>query len=75
MKHLVRSGYLDKNGEIVQNPTLDELFEENEMIREATTSSVAGKIAFGPNAGKWVRKISSGFGYGTELWSLAILIF
>ena len=67
MKHLVKSGYLDKNGEIVQNPILDELFEENEMIREATTSSVAGKIAFGPNAGKWVRKIGSGFGYGEEI--------
>jgi hypothetical protein len=30
----------------------------------STVASIAGKIAFGPNAGNYVTKIGSGFGYG-----------
>ena len=29
-------------------------------------ASIGGKIAFGPNAGNYVTKIGSGFGYGEE---------
>lgn len=67
MKHLTKEGYLDKDGEIVQNPMMDELFQENEAITAAAYASIAGKIAFGPNAGKYVTKIGSGFGYMEEI--------
>jgi hypothetical protein len=33
----------------------------------ATSSSIAGRIAFGPNAGKQVTRIGSGFGYYEEI--------
>ena len=62
--YLVRKEYLNKDGELVQNPTADELFSDANSIKEATAASIAGKIAFGPNAGKYVTKIGSGFGYG-----------
>jgi len=67
MKHLIKEGYLDKDGEVVQNPMMDELFQENEAITTAAYASIAGKIAFGPNAGKYVTKIGSGFGYFEEV--------
>jgi hypothetical protein len=67
LRYLQKQGYLDKDGEVVINPLADELFQENESITLATHSSIAGKIAFGPNAGKFVTKIGSGFGYGEEI--------
>ncbi len=65
--HLTKEGYLDKDGEVVQNPMMDELFLDNEAITLASTCSIAGKIAFGVNAGKYVTKIGSGFGYFEEI--------
>ena len=53
MEHLTKEGYLDKDGEVVQNPMMDELFLDNEAITLASTCSIAGKIAFGVNAGKY----------------------
>ncbi len=50
MSHLQKIGLLDRDGEVVENPSRDDIFEECESIREATMSSVAQKIAFGPNA-------------------------
>ena len=67
MKHLTKEGYLDKDGEVVQNPMMDELFLGNEAITLASTCSIAGKIAFGVNAGKYVTKVGSGFGYLEEI--------
>lgn len=67
MKHLTKKGYLDKDGEVVQNPNMDELFQENEAITAAACASIAGKIAFGKNAGKLVTRIGSGFGYFEEV--------
>lgn len=67
MKHLTKEGHLDKEGEVLQNPMMDELFLDNEAITLAATSSIAGKIAFGKNAGKFVTKIGSGFGYFEEI--------
>jgi hypothetical protein len=66
-RYLVKKEYLNKDGELVQNPTADELFSDANSIKEATAASIAGKIAFGPNAGKYVTKIGSGFGYGEEI--------
>jgi hypothetical protein len=52
---------------LILNPMADELFQESESLHLATHNSIAGKIAFGPNAGKYVTKIGSGFGYGEEI--------
>ena len=66
MAYLTKQGYLDKDGEIVLNPMVDEIFEENQTISVATRCSIDGKIAFGPNAGKYVTRVGSGFGFGEE---------
>ncbi len=50
MSYLQKIGLLDTEGEVALNPNRDDIFEESESIREATMSSVAQKIAFGPNA-------------------------
>ena len=67
MRYLQKNAYLSQDGEVVENPLVDELFQENEAITAAATSSIAGKIAFGPNAGKYVAKIGSGFGFLEEM--------
>lgn len=63
MHHLKRMGYLDNEGDIVQNPKQDDLFAESESLSLATACSITSKIAFGPNAGKYLRKIGKGLGY------------
>lgn len=67
MRHLQKQGYLSKDGDIVANPLADDVFREYDALSLATSSSIAGKIAFGPNAGKYVTRIGSGFGYGEEI--------
>jgi len=67
MRFLKKQGYLSKDGDIVQNPLADGLFQENAALSLATQNSIAGKIAFGPNAGNYVTKIGSGFGFGEEI--------
>lgn len=67
MKYLRRPGYLDKDGEVVLNPREDDIFKDHESLKQATTSSIARRIAFGPNAGKFVTRIRLGFGYGEEI--------
>jgi hypothetical protein len=66
LKHLRRLGYLSKDGDIIENPEADDLFKDHDSLAQATASSIAGKIAFGPNAGRYVTKIGSGFGYEEE---------
>jgi len=67
LQYLKRKGYLNKDGEIVNHPMADELFSESGSLSAATTCSIAGKIAFGPNTGKYVTRIGSGFGYLEEI--------
>ena len=67
MRLLQRRGYLDEAGDVVLNPAMDDLFNDHESITLAAQCSVAGKIAFGPNAGKYVTRIGKGFGYGEEI--------
>ena len=67
MRHLQKKGYLSKDGDIVSNPLADDIFRDYDALSLATSSSIAGKIAFGPNAGKYVTRIGSGFGYGEEI--------
>ena len=67
LRHLKKSGYLDKDGEVVVNPMIDPLFADSASLSQATLCSFAGKIAFGPNAGKHVTRIRSGFGYEEEM--------
>jgi hypothetical protein len=49
MRYLKKMGYLDKEGEIVQNPAQDDLFAESESLSTATECSIAGKIASPPH--------------------------
>ena len=67
MAYLKKLGLLDREGDVVLNPLADGIFADHESLALATSSSIAGKIAFGPNAGKYVTKIGSGFGYGEEI--------
>jgi len=67
MRLLKKQGLLDKDGEVVQNPMVDELFQDCESLSLVTQNSIAGKIAFGPNAGNYVTRIGSGFGFGEEM--------
>jgi hypothetical protein len=67
MKLLKKLGYLNHEGEMVNHPLSDVLFRDHESLAMATSSSIAGRIAFGPNAGKQVTRIGSGFGYYEEI--------
>ena len=51
----------------MDNPLIDDLFQESESIHLATQASLSGRIAFGPNAGKRVKRIGGGFGYEDEV--------
>jgi hypothetical protein len=42
----VRMGYLSDDGDIVQNPALDPLFQEDSALYQATVHSIVGKVAF-----------------------------
>jgi hypothetical protein len=66
LKHLRRLGLISKDGDIVNNPEADDLFRDHDSLAQATASSIAGKIAFGPNAGRYITKIGSGFGFSEE---------
>ena len=48
-------------------PVLDPLFQEDSALYQATVHSIAGKIAFGPRAGHYVRRLGKGFGYDEEV--------
>ena len=63
---LVHAGLLNKEGEVVTNPDSDEIFRDHEALAAASSVSITGKIAFGPNAGRHVTKVGSGFGYYEE---------
>ena len=67
MRLLVREGLLDKDGEVVANPDCDDVFRDHEGLAAASSASIAGKIAFGPNAGRRVTRVGSGFGYHEEI--------
>ncbi len=63
----IKEGYLSPKGDIIGNPTLDSLFSDHEILSLALGASISGKIAFGLNAGRYVRKIGNGFGYEGEI--------
>ncbi len=67
MALLVREGLLGKDGEVITNPDCDEIFRDHEGLAAASSASIAGKIAFGPNAGRRVTRIGPGFGYHEEI--------
>lgn len=67
IRHLRRRGYLDRDGEVVENPMSDPLFQDHESLGLASHRSIESRIAFGPNAGQRVTRIGSGFGYGEEI--------
>jgi hypothetical protein len=67
IRHLRRKGYLDREGEVVENPMSDPLFQDHESLSLASHRSIQSRIAFGPNAGQRVTRIGPGFGYGEEI--------
>lgn len=67
LAHLRKKGYINKHGKEALNPILDPLIDDSPFLKEALSASAGGKIAFGENAGKKVRKIHSGFGYEEEV--------
>lgn len=66
VKLLRRHGYLADEAEYVVRPDADDMFQENAAITAALGASVQSKIAFGPRAGQYVRKIGKGFGFDEE---------
>ena len=66
VKLLRRHGYLDSDAEFVMRPDADDMFQDNAAISAALGASVLSKIAFGPRAGQFVRKIGKGFGFEEE---------
>ena len=56
VKILKKQGYLNHEGEMVNHPLSDSIFRNHEALALATSSSIVGRIAFGPNAGKKVTK-------------------
>ena len=63
----VRRGYLSRDGEQAAHPDLDPLFQDHDALALATASSIQGRVAFGPNAGRKLRRIGGGFGYEEEI--------
>jgi len=66
VKLLRRHGYLGSAAEFVMRPDADDMFLGNAAITAALGASVLSKIAFGPRAGQYVRKIGKGFGFEEE---------
>jgi len=66
IKHLRKKGYLQEEGQEVERPDLDQLFQDHPTFADAMAASIQSKIAFGERAGLKVRKIGSGFGYEEE---------
>ena len=66
VKLLRRKGYLDSEAEFVMRPDVDDMFQDNAAIAAALGASVQSKIAFGPRAREYVRKIGKGFGVEGE---------
>ena len=67
IKLLRRRGYLGSEGELVMRPDADDMFRDNAAIAAALGASVHNKIAFGPRAGQYVRKIGKTFGFEEEM--------
>jgi hypothetical protein len=66
-KLCIKEGYLSPDGDAVSQPNVDSLFSDHDLLAMAVEASIAGKIAFGPNQGNYVRKIGKGFGYEGEI--------
>ncbi len=49
------------------HPLSDSIFQDHESLAMATSSSIVGRSAFGPNAGQKVTRIGSGFDYYEEI--------
>jgi len=67
LKLLQQRGFLDSYGEIVIKPLSDKLFQDFQSIDIPNKASIAGRIAFGKNAGQKVTRLGSGFGCAEEI--------
>ena len=64
--YLKKKGYLDEDGDRILNLFMDTV-DENESSVLLKSHSICSKIAFGPNAGQYVKKIGVGFGFAEEI--------
>ena len=67
IKLLRRRDYIKKDGTLTENPLLDPELKDNPEIAKITAASAQGKILFGKDAGKFVKKIGRGLGFEEEL--------
>lgn len=67
IRYCRRLGYLNRNGEVIHLPDTDDLFNDHPNLSQIVSASIAGKVAFGPNAGRSVTAIGKGFGYQEEI--------
>jgi len=74
IKYLIKKGYLNDQEEILENPLIDQLFEDHSDLTTSLQSSLQNRIAFGENAGRYVTKIGSGFGYYEEIGNFKSLL-
>jgi len=66
-RYLRRRKLLGQQGELEGRPDVDPLFDEHPDLAKATDASIRMRIAFGPRAGKRVRRIGQSFGYEEEV--------
>ena len=67
MPAIAKFGYFFCDGDIVLHTAICPLLQYHEVLTTALAASIGGKIAFGSNAGNYVRKICGGFGYEGEV--------
>jgi len=67
VRHFRRLRYLNLEGEVIQLPETDDLFQDHPGLSQIVGASIAGRVAFGPNTGQKVTAIGKGFGYEEEI--------
>ena len=67
IKYLKKKGYLNESEEIVENPAMDSLFQDHDDLTNSLQASLHNQVAFGADAGRYVTRIGSGFGYREEI--------
>ena len=64
IKYLKTKGYIDQDGDVIEGPHPDDLFQDYDALTQASTCSISNKIAFGPNAGKYVQRLGASLQVG-----------
>ena len=67
IEYLRKKGYIQETPDTTLHPELDGLFDEYPALSDCMQASISSRIAFGPRAGQYVRRIGSGYGYEEEV--------